>query len=362
MVYDGRALRLPKTASRGFTLVELLVVIAIIGVLVALLLPAVQAAREAARRMKCQNNVKNIGLACLNYESARGKYPPGSKPSSRPTSGSSSFNGPSFLVLIMPYAEQGQFEANIAAWLKSQKAANSGQDVDIYGFAEANQTRIDLYTCPSDDPAELYDSWIGGGKNTTASYAGVAGSHSTRPNTEPCLQSHGQPGLGTCVGSGSTVMNVDGMLFPGEGVETKSVLDGTSNTFLAGERWYQLRSWTVGVYYGQGVMQKYKEGYTPFMSFSASAKNVNVNIPPNPDLNTTGYYQLHKNENPDRPPMPSGAPKTISYNDLPFGSFHTNGVNFVYADGSVHFINDSIDLQVYGALASRNGAETVELP
>lgn len=349
-----------QTASRrGFTLVELLVVIAIIGVLVALLLPAVQAAREAARRMKCSNNVKNIALGCLNYESARGTYPPGSRPVVKKTAAET--NGPSYLVLIMPYMEQGQLEANISAWLKQQAQNNDGNEANIYGNAEINNTRVEVYSCPTDDPAEMVDTWVTA-RYPIASYGGVAGSHATRPNTEACLASHGPPGLGTCVSVSGNTMNVDGMLFPGAGVEGKTILDGTSNTFLVGERWYQQRSWTVGDYYGQAVMQKYTAGFTPAGVLSGACKNININYPPNPDFNSIGYYQLHKNENPDRPLMPPGATKPIAYNDLPFGSFHPGGVTFGYADGSVRFINDSIEKEIYGALASRNGQETASLP
>lgn len=345
---------------RGFTLVELLVVIAIIGVLVALLLPAVQAAREAARRMKCQSSVKNIALACLNYESARGTYPPGAKPSNQ-ASGTGSNNGPSFLVLTMPYAEQGAFNAQIAQWIASEKAKNSGKDPDIYNLKEANTARIELYTCPSDDPAEMIDRLISSDQYTTASYAGVAGSHATRPGTEACMTSgHGPAGLGTCVGSGGTMINVDGMLFPGAGVDGKSVLDGTSNTIMLGERWYQTRSWTVGVYYSPGNRTvNPTEFETPSASFSSSCKNVNVNVPPNPNLEVSGFYSSHNNTRGDRPIMPTGAPQGRAFNDLPFGSFHPGGVNFGRADGSVQFIADGIDLTLYGALASRNGGEVL---
>src|SRR3954471_20063556 len=91
-----------RRAAPGFTLVELLVVIAIIGILVALLLPAIQAAREAARRTKCVNNLKNIGLACLNYESTKKSYPPSSTIAT-----DISTNGLSWEVLILPYIEEG---------------------------------------------------------------------------------------------------------------------------------------------------------------------------------------------------------------------------------------------------------------
>src|SRR3954462_14274961 len=97
----SRTMRVEHQPKRlGFTLVELLVVIAIIGILVALLLPAIQAAREAARRTKCVNQLKNIGLACLNYESARKTYPPSSTNASNVN-----INGLSWHMLILPYVE-----------------------------------------------------------------------------------------------------------------------------------------------------------------------------------------------------------------------------------------------------------------
>src|SRR5262249_10006059 len=115
----------PASRRCAFTLVELLVVIAIIGVLVALLLPAVQAAREAARRSQCQNNVKNIGLACLNHETAKGKYPPGGRPANQATN-----NGLSFHVLILPYVEQGAVDSNVALFIANWKKTHNGDDPD----------------------------------------------------------------------------------------------------------------------------------------------------------------------------------------------------------------------------------------
>src|SRR6201988_3028453 len=96
----------------AFTLVELLVVIAIIGILVALLLPAIQAAREAARRTKCVNNLKNIGLACLNYESSKKSYPPSST-----IADDVNTNGLSWHVLILPYVEEGGIDSTIKTFL-----------------------------------------------------------------------------------------------------------------------------------------------------------------------------------------------------------------------------------------------------
>src|SRR5215203_2531060 len=134
-----------RTASKrcireGFTLVELLVVIAIIGILVALLLPAIQAAREAARRTKCINNIKNIGLACLNYESATKVYPSGANLASKVAD-----NGISWEILILPYVEEGGVSGNIKAFIDDFKTKNAGKLPDAYAFADANILGLDLY-------------------------------------------------------------------------------------------------------------------------------------------------------------------------------------------------------------------------
>ncbi len=354
-VFHPCAQTVPATGRRAFTLVELLVVIAIIGVLVALLLPAVQAAREAARRSQCQNNVKNIGLACLNHENAKGKYPPGGRPANQ-----ASNNGLSFHVLILPYVEQGAINSNVAQFIANWKKAHNGDDPDGYALKDANITRLPLYTCPSDDAQELVDKFFK--DMQAASYSGVAGSYQSRTNAEPCATTHGQPGLGTCVSSGLGNMNVDGMLYPGGGVKASWVTDGTSNTIMVGEKWYQPRAWTLGVYWtsaGRSLPPTQEE--TPLNSASSSCKNINTKYPPNPNFEVTGYYNSHDNAT-DRPTASASAPKTISFNDLPFGSFHAGGVNFGRADGSVQFLNDNIDLVTYGALASRNGDEVINLP
>jgi prepilin-type N-terminal cleavage/methylation domain-containing protein len=369
MTLRGRSRVSNRTSVRGFTLVELLVVIAIIGVLVALLLPAVQAAREAARRMKCQNNEKNIALACLNYESAKGTYPPGSLPvipeGSQNASSLNNRNGLSFLVSILPYVEQGAADNNVRAQIAKLKADDGGMQPDAYKL-DMNLTRLDLYTCPSDDVSQLIDP----GRQTlfdvpkiSASYSGVTGSRSSRVNPPGCVTEASNAGVGTCVSSGEGSLNVDGMLFPGYGVDGKSISDGTSNTIMLGERWYQTRAWTLGDFWtgGQGPRKPIR-GHTPLNCASALCKNIDQNIPPNPDLNTVGFYIVHNNDR-DRPQRPDGfTSPSISYNNLPFGSFHPSGTHFAHADGSVVFISDSIDLVLYGAIASRNGEETVSAP
>jgi prepilin-type processing-associated H-X9-DG protein len=151
------------------------------------------------------------------------------------------------------------------------------------------------------------------------------------------------------------------MLFPGYGVEGKSVSDGTSNTIMLGERWYQTRAWTLGDYWstgGQGPKMPIK-GHTPLDTASVACKNINQNLPPNPNFNSVGFYISHNNDI-DRPVRPDGfTSPSLNFNDLPFGSFHAGGVNFARADGSVQFIDDGIDPILYGALASRNGEETI---
>ena len=183
--------RVSRHSLRGFTLVELLVVIAIIGVLVALLLPAVQAARESARRMTCLNNIKQIGLACLNYETSNGSLPEGARPNISERSGKySANNGLSFHVTILPYAEQGIVMDRLFEELKEKtvkKSSRGGGDpyleepniYDLNGvFEEMRLLSVSAYLCPSDD--QIFDDIVDDEQYTSRSYFGVTGSAHSR--------------------------------------------------------------------------------------------------------------------------------------------------------------------------------------
>jgi len=359
MAHPGRSLSVARTAGRGFTLVELLVVIAIIGVLIALLLPAVQAAREAARRMKCQNNLKNIGLACLNYETAKKVLPPGSTVVT-----ASGANGMSWCVSILPYIEQGALDSTVLQRLKSIQQS-TGKDPDAYQLDELNDIEMSLYLCPTDDNFEIKDKFRGD-KSRSSSYAGITGSYMASYKMRTGSDSACNKPDDECVGPRGgqcNAINTDGLLYPGSEVKMSQINDGTSNTLMVGERWYQLRIWTAGNYHGddppRGVanFKRPPTGYTPMKSCSSAAKNFEDKYPINANLNIVGYYISHQNET-DRPEKPAGAPTGMLFNDFPFGSFHTNGANFVQADGSVEFLTDNIDPAVYLAKASRNGGET----
>lgn len=350
--------RISRRFPRGFTLVELLVVIAIIGVLVALLLPAVQAARESARRTTCQNNEKNHGLACLNYESTKKVYPPGSFVANRSTA-----NGLSWHVIIMPYIEQGALEGEIARQMQEYKEKNQDKDMSAEALDSINELAVDIYLCPSDEID--FDKFQK--DQRVVNYAGVSGSFIARhvrsgqgfpdcapdfPNKDPHDECVGPKGF-------CNPINIDGMMFPGSDVGHSQITDGTSNTFLIGERWYQMRTWTVGVWHSDFDPDRLPPvGVVPYQACSSSAKNIDGQYLPNANLNVVGYYASHDNAT-DRPEMPSGAQRTMLFNDMLFGSQHPGGANFVFADGSVHFISDDIDEVLYEALASRNGGETI---
>jgi prepilin-type N-terminal cleavage/methylation domain-containing protein/prepilin-type processing-associated H-X9-DG protein len=374
MAHPGRS----RSSSRAFTLVELLVVIAIIGVLVALLLPAVQAAREAARRASCQNNLKNIGLACLNYESARGKYPPGAINAKDTT-----YNGDSWQMEILPYMEQGALDSQSAGYLQSLRTTPT-TEVDFYTVIEKAKAGdatakalveglkgIVIFGCPSDDAAEVVDKFSP--ELRASNYAGVAGSFAARNPSITCPASYTAPDYMSvgCVGPGkgsdlsSNPINIDGILYPGSKVEQSQVSDGTSNTLMAGERWYQVRAWPFGSWYntalttGGGVRgTKERPPHTPVGSFASACKNIDgVNLPPNASLSAVGYYVGH--DPSDRPGDVAAGNRNLSFHNLPFQSFHAGGVNFVRADGSVSMLTDSINPDLYNALASRNGEETI---
>ena len=279
----------------AFTLVELLVVIAIIGILVSLLLPAVQAAREAARRMQCSNNLKQIGLALHNYESAHRKFPVGSW--------QSNFISP--LVGILPYLEQGN---NYQQWDFSRSY------IDPFNALVSAQ-RVDTYLCPS----------------------------MTLPRAVPLVSARETGGPSSyllCEGTDDYMASADGVFglqWPSFGYNNPNrrfsdITDGTSNTMFAGETIYNYRDllWSARtpaphagtVRFGTA---RWVVGY-PAISLGTTLKPFNVHT-----VAALGG----------------------------FASMHTGGGNFLYGDGSVHFQSQNMDVILFNASATRAGGEAM---
>ncbi|RIK77041.1 MAG: prepilin-type cleavage/methylation domain-containing protein [Planctomycetota bacterium] len=310
-----------RRRGRGFTLVELLVVIAIIGVLVALLLPAVQAAREAARRSQCTNNLKQIGLANQNYLAAKKTYPCGSRADDE-------MNRTivhQWTVYLMPYLELSAMHVAYN-WKVGDRGPN---------FAAVNgplfKTPIKVFQCPSDTPGFVKDwGWA------HSNYVGCFGADGTwldfdnrysdqfnskNPVTNPAIESKKQALFN---------FNIER--------SAKHVIDGTSNTFafseviagLDGELDFR-GTWAVD----HGV------AYTHRLSPNSTQ----------PDRDAYGCGDTK------RPEAPCTKATSFTTGYWAARSYHAGGVNGARVDGSIQFVADSIDQTVWIALGSINGEE-----
>lgn len=310
----------------AFTLVELLVVIAIIGILVALLLPAVQSAREAARRSSCSNNLKNMGLACLNYESAHGGYPSAAE---EPDDNMNASRG--FLIQILPYIEQAAVQQAVKDYDEQNNAAN-GASADI------NNLFMSLYWCPSLD--QLTDTGWRQGSLGVSTYYGVMGP----ARNGDCMRGHvhesGGPGHLELSQCGTVAL--DGVIIPFRNIRPRHVTDGTSNTMIIGERVYELRPY----YNGARALNGSSVDTTTKVCVDSS-KNMRWGITTPEE---TGYY-THSQD------APAGAPKIINFNDFFWNSEHPGIVQFAFADGSVRSIEKEVDLELLKNQASRAGGE-----
>ena len=305
-------LRLPSTVCcrsrlrEALSLVELLVVVAIISMLLAIVLPAVQAAREASRRGECATHLQQQILAALNYESRHKRLPPGSREHERQNQ-----EGVGWRVLVLPFMEA---DAAFAALSPSDDGGYMG-DKKIAPPA--------IYRCPSVDrpPPD-------GVSMSPSDYEGVAGAGATEQGRRDLED-------GRCGD-----MYIDGVFYPESNTRIAEITDGTSHTLAIGERTYWLlHVWVDGAMWVKSPKKEY-----------CMRSTRNIRWPLAADHNHFGYYVFD-------PEAPAGAEKTMLLNDLEFNSNHHSVVPFALADGSVHMIAKDIDLTVLRELATRNGQE-----
>jgi prepilin-type N-terminal cleavage/methylation domain-containing protein len=292
----------------AFTLIELLVVIAIIGILIALLLPAVQKVRDAANRMKCENNLKQIGLALHNYHDSYGVLPPGVQ------QGTSNLF--SFHVKLLAYLEQQNLYQQFNFNKRYDQAPNLALGLLL----------VPSYRCPSAIQLETeYGSgeWSGGEPTLTHHYYGVAGPIGTNPQT-------GQDYAYRATNQGNEALQ--GVLGMDSKVRLTDISDGTSNTLMVGEM-----SWTDANYYRIWTRGTYDDSDTNIDRDTTCCKNV-ANA-----FRSTRYDG------------------STNANNVSFGSEHAggSGANFALADGAVRWISASIGFNTYLSVASYNGGEVV---
>jgi prepilin-type N-terminal cleavage/methylation domain-containing protein/prepilin-type processing-associated H-X9-DG protein len=329
----------PRIARHGFTLVELLVVIAIVGALIALLLPAIQAARESARRMSCGNNLKQLGVAAQNFHESNFAFPVGSESKEWAAMPATAFTFYrwSALAHLTPFLEETNAFNALDLSVPLYTMTFSVTSVNAAGV----KLVVPLFLCPSDR------------------------GHVVSP-------SFGPTNYAMCSGSGDgggTPIKTNGVFYVNSQTRISQIIDGTSHTALASESLLGNRDNTP---LERNVLIDYKFTLSAPLTEKACDNTAQWNV-----SNGRGFswangemrcalYNHHQPPNSTTPDcmgvtLAGGRPMMFT----PFGwrgarSRHVEGVNVLLADGAVRFVEDGVDLAVWRALSTRNGGEVVE--
>jgi prepilin-type N-terminal cleavage/methylation domain-containing protein/prepilin-type processing-associated H-X9-DG protein len=354
----------PKGRVRGFTLIELLVVIAIIAVLIALLLPAVQAAREAARRSQCVNNLKQIGLAVMNYESSNGALPPTGavSPSGFPPSQIGTFG---LKTRLLFYMEQAALFNTVNFGLEPEDAGGANDTIII--------TKVNAFLCPSDanDPGAAFPYTMKNGSGTFP-----PGSTNYPNNLGTLYRSNGglYDGPAYVLGASQATTATTPALAntPSNGVVTlASISDGTSNTVIFSE-------WVKGVNNttSPGLQQIYNatlafpttNSYVPLLTYFNACNSSNA-------IHTAfsrkgidwcnqwngqgGGYSQVMTPNTKACYFSGDGQNYVDHTLIGASSSHPGGVNVGMLDGSVRFVKSTVAPSAWWALGTSAGGEVI---
>ncbi|QDU59313.1 Type II secretion system protein G precursor [Planctomycetes bacterium Pan216] len=313
--------------KRGFTLIELLVVIAIIGVLVAMLLPAVQQAREAARRAQCKNNLKQLGIALHNYHESHLVFPPGyiaRGVSSADNSGAETGPGFAWGSMLLPYTDQEAIYNQIDFEADATSAVNTTSSAQAFNS----------FLCPSDGAEKTFTVNDGSNDHTlgSANYVGVIGYGSATMNP-------GNP-------------NGAGMFYRNSSVRLNDISDGTTRTLALGERSHERRSGTGGT-----VVESDSTWYAAVPGVDRSA---GMMMMPSMTEGPASLVLGHVGQPAMMSMMAMHHTPSQTTHIVNFSSKHPGGVHFLMGDGSVFFLNENVDYSTFRWLGERNDGNITE--